>query len=1211
MMRSILTILIVSFLTGFGFSQSSKNLFKPISKNLAARTDLKRTAVPKVFSTYRLDFQAFENAVRLAPQEFTAVARQKNCRVVLPNPDGTFETFAIWKTGIMHPDLAAKFPQIMTFAGESIESPGKTLCLIVSMHGVKAAICNPDLSFDYVESMYKLNTEFYQSYHRADYPFENEVNLPGSVVESESEILNDEEMFVPENKSVERGPLLEPVSVKIFRYAVSCTGEYAQDNGGTLAAVLAKVVEHSAQVSANFERDIDIRLQLVANNEQLIFLDPATDPFVGQVGDYMSQNPAVLNAKLTIAGYDIGHNYCRYTGGAAAGISGGTTCQNSKGAGCSSGSGDYGAGFIGVIGQEVGHNLSGGHTWNRCGDTGGRNGLTAFEPGSGSTIMSYGGACGTDNVISGTTQADLYYHAGSIDEIGKFAKSVGCGTKQTVANIHPVVTLPYQNNFFIPISTPFELDGSASDEDGDALTYCWEQMDAGPEVPLESPAGSCATFRSRPAGLKTNRYCPPLITVITNGFSLADQLPTYTRDMTFRLTARDNKLNGGGVGWADVEFKATDLAGPFLVQSPNLATDVWHVGEYVNVKWDVANTNNAPVNCKKVNIRLSKDAGQTYPITLASNVENDGSQYILVPNELASAARVRIDGADNIFFDISDKNFKILAPTAPALSLGLSTDGGQVCLPNKFTTEVISAGVLGFNSPVELLLLNLPPGAKKHFFKDIITPGENSILEIDLTEVTTEGVFTIEMLGIAGTDTIRRPITLTLVSNDFSNLALVSPADGSTGLIQSQTLTFDKVPDANLYDIEIGTSAAFLPDSLFASQSNMVGSSFVLTNQLEKSTGYFWRVRPKNECGTHEWTEPFFFSTLVENCSQVQANDLPKVLTANAVSAIESELFVNTPGTVSDVNIKSLKGFHNAFKDLDVELVSPAGTVVPIFKNKCGTISVSFNLAFDNQAPNAFSCPPGNSGVFVKPTGNLGTFTGESVTGKWLLKVKDVNPGGGGSIEGFRLEFCASASLNPPFLVKNVVMPIEQGKDKLVSPDLLLVEDANNSHSQLIYTLLAIPKFGRLEFNGAAVQQGARFSQQDLDEGKLRYFDLGNNLNPDSFKFIVEDGEGGWLGSTKFIIQPFTVGTSEAEGKIGFSVFPNPTSEKVSVFFENSVKSDTRVAIFSIAGQLMNSEILGGGEQFISLEMKELPQGIYFLSVENQEGRGVQKVVKN
>ena len=127
--------------------------------------------------------------------------------------------------------------------------------------------------------------------------------------------------------------------------------------------------------------------------------------------------------------------------------------------------------------------MAGGHTWNRCDGGGGRSETTAFEPGSGSTIMSYGGVCGPDNVQNA---CDLYYDAGSIEEIRNYilyAEGNQCGTFVETGNTIPTVTLPYQNGFYIPIGTPFQLNGSATDPDNDKLSYCWEEIDAGPEVP--------------------------------------------------------------------------------------------------------------------------------------------------------------------------------------------------------------------------------------------------------------------------------------------------------------------------------------------------------------------------------------------------------------------------------------------------------------------------------------------------------------------------------------------------------------------------------------------------------------------------------------------------------------------------------------------------------------------------------------------------------
>ena len=120
---------------------------------------------------------------------------------------------------------------------------------------------------------------------------------------------------------------------------------------------------------------------------------------------------------------------------------------------------------------------------------------TAVEPGSGITIMGYSGICGAANNLGNNSIP--YFHAMSMDEINTFT-TIGdgatCGTVTATGNIIPVVNAG--NNFTIPKSTPFVLTGSATDGNGDALTYSWEQMDAGPAGNWNSPTGNAPLFRS-------------------------------------------------------------------------------------------------------------------------------------------------------------------------------------------------------------------------------------------------------------------------------------------------------------------------------------------------------------------------------------------------------------------------------------------------------------------------------------------------------------------------------------------------------------------------------------------------------------------------------------------------------------------------------------------------------------------------------------------
>jgi len=826
--------------------------------------------------------------------------------------------------------------------------------------------------------------------------------------------------------------------------------------------------------------------------------------------------------------------------------------------------------------------------------------------------MSYYGSCGPDNLDGPRI---FGFHSGSIEEIKRVytaGSGTTCGSFLTTPNNPPVVTLPYQSNLFIPIQTPFELNGSATDPDGDEIFYAWEGIDAGPEIPLGQQQSSSAIFRTYAPSSTTNRYFPRLITILSNGTYNAEILPEYTRDVTLRLVARDNRPDGGGVGWADVAMKAWGEAGPFLVTSPNTASATWNIGEYVNVTWDVANTYFAPVNCKKVNIRLSIDGGLTYPITLASGVENNGNYYVLVPNNVTSAARVRVDAADNVFFDISNANFKIQQPTQPSLTMGLSVNAADLCLPNDgFTSEILTAGTLGFDSPVALAITgDLPPGASATFSSTTLNPGETSTLTVDLSGVTLEGVYTFNVEATAtGSPTLIRPVTVRLVSNDFSALSLESPIDGATGLGLSQVLRWNTVPDAETYDVQFSNTPSF--STLLTSATNTSVDSFKVNFLLEKGKAFYWRVRPRNECGIHDWTEPFFFSTYPENCSVFTANDLPKNISASSTPTVESKIMVNAGGAVSSMSIRQIRGYHEFFKDLDARLISPQGTVVMLFQEKCGNYNGFFNFGIDDAAPNFLPCPPPNNGLSYKAENPLAPFYGQDNTGTWTLRVKDNEISSGGTLNDFKLEFCAAVTVMPPYLVNNNPLLIQPGVNEVITQGLLLAEDANNTHEQLIFTLLTVPEFGILDKNGfGTLKPGDQFTQADLDGGVIRFFDYGINGGPDGFRFTVSDGEGGFLGTPKFVIQPTGVGTGEpTDNALQFSLYPNPANDAVWLALDQPATAEMRANLFNTAGQLVSTRILPTGTDRLQIFLSEMPKGIYAVRLEGAAGVGVRKLV--
>ena len=199
---------------------------------------------------------------------------------------------------------------------------------------------------------------------------------------------------------------------------------------------------------------------------------------------------------------------------------------------------------------------------------------------------------------------------------------------------HPPVVAPV-SNVTIPITTPFTLTGSATDPEGDALTYCWEQNDNATTSGANSVASPTKLtgpnwLSFSPTASPTRTF--PRLSTILAGLFVTPPLPggdavcniealsSVARTLNFRLTVRDNKpyVPGSTIGetqFTDMTVTVTNTSGPFQVTSPNTNVS-WAGGSSQTVTWDVNNTTLPPVSCANVKISLSTDGGQTFPTVL-------------------------------------------------------------------------------------------------------------------------------------------------------------------------------------------------------------------------------------------------------------------------------------------------------------------------------------------------------------------------------------------------------------------------------------------------------------------------------------------------------------------------------------------------------------------------------------------------------------------
>ncbi|MEM1122463.1 MAG: reprolysin-like metallopeptidase, partial [Bacteroidota bacterium] len=1031
----------------------------PIWKNLAieelalARNG-QSTILPKKYSAVQLSANNLTKLLAKAQPEFSS---KKGLIIPIPMPDGSTENYEIWQSSIMEAGLANRYPAIQTYKGKSVEHPAIIGRFSWTNRDFRAAI-NTQEGMILIDPISGENADYYTSYYAKDATITPEMATAKSscgTVESPFNILQKEPTSF--GKIAKSRNNTDPVDLYVYRAAIASSGEYAQfHNADTKEEVLAEIVATMNRVNLIFERDLAMRMVLIEETDSLLFLDPATDPYSdGQdVARSYGENPAAIEKIIPPDQFDIGHVFVAGCGSGVVGIGGGKVCDASKSLGISCQNSFNDAQFaFNIVAHEMGHQLYANHSWSSCpGNEEQQSSGTSYEPGSGSTIMSYAGACGSENNLQNT--ADGYFHVANIEEMltEKFVgRTSNCPEVVSTGNTLPAASLSYENGFYIPISTPFELTGNGIDPEGDVLTYSWEQFNLGPVSSLGSPIRSAPIFRSFSPSESPTRTFPRMSTIINNRMDDQEVLPTYSRNLTFRFTVRDNHPVAGGVNWATLSFEATEQAGPFWVEFPNAFSDTLTVGAFTEIRWDVANTDGNLVNCQKVNIKLSTDGGATFPITLIENTANDGAQMVTIPDAVTDRARIRVEAADNVFFDISNVNTKIVPAREVGFSFSTAFQEQQVCLPAKVALDVNTLALAGFVGTVNFSLENINKdiSAIATEFPQLVA-GQNGTIVLDFPADFPTGPLTFKLTGTAmDLTTVERPIQLNLVSNQFTGFALSSPANGTSG-IGLPIFEWVATPDASSYEIEIATNPSFGTSVVETAQS-ITENSFTPTSVLDQSTIYYWRVRPVNDCGDGPNSEIFAFQTQNLSCTEAQATEVPKLISALGTPTIESKMTVTQNFVISDLNVPNIRGSHDWISHIRTSLVSPAGTEVILFGGRCPG-SVPFNVGFDDESPTTLPCPPIN-GMVHQPVDSLSAFDGESTFGEWTMRIEVTNTDGeGGALDDWRLEFCGNITVDPPNLVTNELLPVKPRSGRLISSEFLLTEDANNTANELVYT---------------------------------------------------------------------------------------------------------------------------------------------------------------
>ena len=1214
-MKKITTLFTVLFVAVGMMAQTSQNYWKDITTASAiSANDVKSYLPMSSARTLSLDADGIQKYLLAAPQEFTDAAENKPLVVGIPSPEGEMHAFGIYEISIMEPGLAAAFPEIKTYSGKSLHDPSSFIRITTGSLGFHATVFTGGKT-DIIEPVSVGQTGVYACYHLDDADGHGPIACGNHDIEEQidevfGQMNEDKEVFFT-NKS-----LSVPVNLRTYRLALATTVEFSNQNGGNENSVLNAVTNIMNQVNFIFEHENSIRFILLANTTETFFFGAAnSDPYTnGDAGAMIVQNPPQLNNAYGLDGYDIGHVFGKALGGGVVGLATlSSVCGDEKGRGVSN---TLGPDFFITVAHEMGHQFSATHTFNLC-DGDNETPSTGYEPGGGSTIMAYAGACTTNTVQQ---ESDAYFHISALEKILAFSTNTtpvgggGCANVISTPNNTPEASIPMAGGFVIPVRTPFELTGEATDPDGDELNYCWEQYDLGPASPLGMPSsnGTPPLFRSYLPKDNPHRVFPKIETIIGNTIDIREVLPTTTRALTFRMTARDNNNEAGGYDFAQITFTSNVNAGPFRVTAPNDGTESWEVGEYVEVTWDVANTNGPQVNAQSVDIYLSTDGGFTYPVVLLENTKNDGSAFVVVPDEVTSSARVKVKGRGNIFFDISNANFDILPATAPDFTVSsYSPEDGQVCVPATFDVTLETAAILGFTEMISFSVNGLPAGATTSFTNNPVMPGGSTVLTIDFANVTEDGIFDVAVVAEAtGVDAETRIVQLNVVNSDFSAMTLSSP--GGSAISVLPTFNWSALANASTYDIQIATDPDFT--NIIDSATGLTAATYQSAVTLEENAVYYWRVLASNECGAGSFGEIKAFKTISQACVTYASTGTVAIPSGSGFA--ESIINVPVGGQISDVNIKNVSGIYDAFVNLTFDLISPTNTTVSVMTQRPCNSGLPFVVGFDDESPLAQStmpCPPA-SGTSYKSAQPLSGFVGEDAAGNWKFKTNVVgNFAGGGNLTSWQLEICGSAQPNDPQLENNNPICVRPGENAILSVGDLSVTDPDNAPNELTFTIVKNAVNGFLSKSGAQLAVGDKFTMQNIIAFSVDYTNTNTGATTDEFTFFVEDVTGGFNGlftATFEINNDCTVGTREIllDGD-QLSVYPNPATDLLNIESLDQAVQMEQISIFNSQGQL----VLGHQVQHLvgkaQINVGHLPTGIYLVQVRTAKGVMAKKVL--
>ena len=289
--KFLMRIFLAIFLTNTMIAHSQKIQTIDFNFNELDQSSINLLGTPQIQAS---KYKVFAFEIDSLKSQLIGIANIDNKRngfkasITFPHPDGSIHTYESFENGTMAPGLRALFPEIKSYDGYGVN--GAFVKWDITPQGLHAMIMIPGQSTIFIDPFIKGNSKYYIVYYKKDFITDK---LKECFFNSDEDILENENQL-QENDLAQMA--FGSCELRTYRLALSASAEYTTFHGGTVTLAQAAQVTTMNRVNGVFERDMAVRMTIIANNNLLIYTNSATDPFSnGNPGQMINQNQYITN----------------------------------------------------------------------------------------------------------------------------------------------------------------------------------------------------------------------------------------------------------------------------------------------------------------------------------------------------------------------------------------------------------------------------------------------------------------------------------------------------------------------------------------------------------------------------------------------------------------------------------------------------------------------------------------------------------------------------------------------------------------------------------------------------------------------------------------------------------------------------------------------------------------------------------------------------